>query len=312
VGGPLHRGAAVRRPSRPLLILLALALLVGGGAALLRLRGSADRPQAPRPAPPPLATEAVAALGRLVPAGDVRVLAAPITGIGGSPRITELSVGEGDRVAAGSLLARFDNGPVLRAERDLLRTRIANLERRVALENRELKRYRSLGSAGAVAAVELDRREQDLLSLQGLLQESRAQLAKVNTDLTLTELRAPLSGTVLRIHARVGERPAEKGVLELGASDRMEALLEVYESDIGRVRPGQSVRLSSENGGFSGSLSGVVSRITPQVRQREMLSTDPTGDADARVVEVRVRLDPADARRVERLAGLKVIGRLQS
>lgn len=264
-----------------------------------------------RPAPQAKPIEAVAALGKLVPAGDVRTLAAPITGMGGSPRITELTVVEGDRVQAGALLARFDNGPGQRAERDVLRTRITNLERRVAIESRELKRYRRLGAAGAVAAEELDRREQDLLTINGLLQETRAQLVKVNADLVLTELRAPLAGTVLRIHARVGERPGDKGILELGASDRMEALLEVYESDIERVRLGQQVRLTSENGGFSGSLSGVVSRINPQVRQREVLSTDPTGDADARVVEVRVRLDPADSRRVERLAGLKLIGRLQ-
>ena len=40
-----------------------------------------------------------------------------------------------------------------------------------------------------------------------------------------------------------------------------------------------------------------------------MLSTDPTGDADARVVEVNVALDPQDAARVSRLSGLKVIAR---
>lgn len=286
-------------------------MLVVGGVAVVRLRAPAARPALSRTPARPQPVEAVAALGKLVPAGDVRVLAAPITGMGGSPRITELTVVEGDRVSAGQLLARFDNGPGQRAERDLLRTRIANLERRLGLESRELQRYRRLGAAGAVAADELDRREQDLLTLNGLLQEARAQLVKVNTDLILTELRAPLAGTVLKIHARVGERPGDKGILELGASDRMEALLEVYESDIARVRLGQTVRLTSENGGFSGSLSGVVSRINPQVRQREVLSTDPTGDADARVVEVRVRLDPADAQRVQRLAGLKVIGRLQ-
>lgn len=278
---------------------------------MVSLRQPAARPALSLKAPRPQPVEAVAALGKLVPAGDVRVLAAPITGMGGSPRITELTVVEGDRVSAGQLLARFDNAPGQRAERDLLRTRIANLKRRLQLESRELQRYRRLGSAGAVAADELDRREQDLLTLNGLLQESQAELVKVNTDLTLTELRAPLSGTVLKIHARVGERPGDKGILELGASDRMEALLEVYESDIARVRLGQAVRLSSENGGFSGGLTGVVSRINPQVRQREVLSTDPTGDADARVVEVRVRLDPEDAQRVQRLAGLKVIGRLQ-
>jgi HlyD family secretion protein len=264
-------------------------------------------PVVPRPA----AIEPVAALGRLVPAGDVRVLAAPISGIGGSPRLTQLLVVEGQPVQAGQLLARFDTEPAQSAQVQLLATRIGNLQRRFTLETRELKRYRRLASAGAVAADELDRREQDLLTLSGLLQESRAEQVKAEADLRQTVLRAPLSGLVLKVHSRVGERPGDKGVLELGASDRMEALLEVYESDINRVRVGQPVRLTSENGGFSGSLSGVVSRINPQVRQREVLSTDPTGDADARVVEVRVRLQTADAARVRSLAGLKVIARLQ-
>jgi HlyD family secretion protein len=46
------------------------------------------------------------------------------------------------------------------------------------------------------------------------------------------------------------------------------------------------------------------------VRQREVLSTDPTRDADSRIVEVRLRLDPDDAQRVRDLTGLKVIARL--
>jgi HlyD family secretion protein len=253
----------------------------------------------------------VAALGRLDPSGDIRVLAAPITGIGGSPRITRLLVREGDQVQAGQLLATFDNAPNHRAEERLLITRIANLERRLGLQTRDLERYRRLAAAGAFSASELDLREQRTLELQGQLQESRAELARVRTDLVNTELRAPIDGTVLRIHARTGERPGDDGILELGNSERMEALVEVYESDIGRVRLGQTVRLTSENGGFDGTLVGRVSRISPQVRQRELLSTDPTGDADARIVEVRVRLDPEDARRVQDLTGLKVIAKLE-
>ena len=97
-------------------------------------RKAAPAPVASRPAAP----EAVAALGRLVPAGDIRVLAAPLSGMGGTPRITELHVAEGQRVEAGQLLARFDNGPGERAENLLLRTRITNLERRLVVERREL------------------------------------------------------------------------------------------------------------------------------------------------------------------------------
>ena len=260
---------------------------------------------------PPAPVEAVAALGQLEPGGDVRVLAAPITGIGGSPRITELLVAEGDRVQAGQLLARFDNQPLQRAELALIRSRIANLGRRLTIQTRDLERYRKLASDGAYSAADLDVLEQRTLELQGELQEARASLVKASTDLVNTELRAPIDGTVLRIQSRVGERPGDKGILELGASDRMEALVEVYESDIDRVRLGQTVTLTSENGGFDGSLRGTVRRISPQVRQREVLSTDPTGDADARVVEVRVRLDPSDGARVASLTGLKVIARLQ-
>ena len=81
------------------------------------------------------------------------MLAAPITGIGGSPRITRLLVREGDRVQAGQLLATFDNGPYQQAEARLLITRIANLERRLGLQSRDLERYRRLAAAGAFAAL---------------------------------------------------------------------------------------------------------------------------------------------------------------
>lgn len=253
----------------------------------------------------------MAALGRLDPQGEVRRLAAPISGIGGSPRITRLLVQEGSRVAAGQLLAEFDTAPALRAEQRQLQARVANLEQRLALQRRDIARYRSLGQSGAIARADLDSRETDLLALEGQWLESRTQLERVEADLQLTSLHAPIAGTVLRLHARVGERPGERGVLELGASDRMEAVVEVYESDIDRVRVGQTAVLTSEHGGFSGSLRGQVVRISPQVRQREVLATDPTQDADARIVEVRVALDPDSARRVQDLSGLKVIARLE-
>ena len=86
----------------------------------------------------------------------------------------------------------------------------------------------------------------------------------------------------------------------------MEALIEVYESDISRIKIGQTVTLVSENGGFDGSLLGTVERISPQVRQRNLLATDPTGDADARVVEVLVKLQPESANLVSKLTGMKI------
>ena len=288
------------------------ALTIGALMAMRRLDvqmpEKSDRQSVAKPASAP-GKRAIAALGRLEPAGEIRVLAAPIAGIS-PPRLTGLFVGEGDRVQKGQLLATFDTAPALRAQRTMLRTNIATLTKRLKLESRELNRYQNLTRAGAFAANELDRRKQQYLQLEGELQMAKAQLEKAEADLDNTELRAPITGTVLRIVARVGERPGDKGILEMGENDQMEAVLEVYESDINQVQLGQSVQITSENGGFGGVLKGTVIRISPQVRQREVLSTDPSTDVDARIVEVRVGLASEDAKKVRDLSGLKLIGRL--
>lgn len=291
-------------------------IAAGAGLGALLIAVAVGRklasPQAPAVAPAPITTprlEAVSALGTLQPAGDVRRLAAPSGSMGGSPRLLSLQVEEGQRVKQGELLATFDNRPRLLADLAAVTARIDSLQVQIRMQRREVQRYQSAASSGAAALVLLEEKKDDLVKLEGQLREAQAQRKGLQVDLADSELRAPLSGTVLKVHSRVGERPDADGVLELGAGDQMEAVAEVYESDINRVTLGQTVTLVSENGGFSGSLQARVIRISPQVRQRAVLSTDPTGDADARVVEVRLALDPADASKVRDLAGLKVIAR---
>ncbi len=259
----------------------------------------------------PISLEAVAALGRLEPYGDVRRLAAPITGFGGTPRILSLHAQEGDLIKEGELLAVFDNRPSVLADIDAIKARLRSLELEIALQKKEISRYQAAVLEGATALVLLENKEDELIRLEGQKDIAIAEQGGLNVDLVNTELRAPMDCLVLRVHSRVGERPGEDGVFEIGSNKSMEALIEVYESDVDRVKVGQLVTLTSENGGFKGILEGRVERISPQVRQRKVLSTDPTGDADARVVEVRVSLDPEYVRRVSRLTGMKVIARFQ-
>lgn len=291
-------------------------LLAGGGVvlviALLALGRTITKPAAAPPKPAAISAprvEAVSALGTLQPAGDIRKLAAPTSAMGGSPRLLSLQVEEGQRVQQGQLLATFGSRPRLVADLAAVTARIDSLQAQIRMQRREVERYQRAASSGAAALVLLEEKKDDLVKLEGQLREALAQRKGLQVDLADSELRAPLAGTVLKIHSRVGERPGNDGVLELGAGDQMEAVAEVYESDINRVKLGQRVTLVSENGGFSGSLEARVIRISPQVRQRAVLSTDPTGDADARVVEVRLALDPADAAKVRDRAGLKLIAR---
>ncbi len=253
--------------------------------------------------------EAVAALGQLTPAGEKRILAAPLSSFGGTPRISELLVDEGDQVEVGQVLAIFDNRPRLMADLAMSKARLKTLKNNIEFQEREVSRYTKTSKEGASPVSLLEAKVDSLRILEGKEKEIVAEINGIKVELDYTYLKSPIDGIVLKINSRVGERPGPGGVLQVGSNQSMEALIEVYESDVSRVNVGQEVSLISENGGFEGTLLGRVSQISPQVRQREVLSTDPTGDADARVVEVRVSLKPGSSSKVSRFTGMKVIAR---
>ena len=296
----------------PLWVLVGVlgAAVVGAGVWITR-RPTPDAPAAAA-VPSVRAPEAVAALGQLKPAGEVRRLAAPVSGFGGTPRIADLLVKEGDQIRKGQPLAIFDSRPQIEAEIAEVDAQIQSTALEVKLQEREVSSFAVAAKVGAAAMVVYEEKQDELRRFQREGVELIAKRRSLETDLADSELLSPINGVVLKIHSRVGERPGNDGVMEVGASQAMEALVEVYESDINRISVGQPVTLTSENGGFKGTLEGRVERITPQVRQRKVLSTDPTGDADARVIEVDVVLSPESAQRVTQLSGLKVIARFKT
>ena len=252
---------------------------------------------------------AVAALGQLSPSGEIRQLAAPITQFGSSPRIVEILVKEGDFVKKGDVLAIFENREklIIDLERndDLLKT----INDEIALKKDQIKRYELALSKDAYSFVQLSQRKDELLKLQKQKINLIGDKKNIEIDLFNSKLRSPIDGFILEINTRVGERPKSEGIMDIGSSQEMEALIEVYESDIDRVFISQNVELISENGGFKETLKGKVIRISPQVKQRKVLSTDPTGDADSRIIEVLVKLDKESIDLVQNYAGMKVIAR---
>ncbi len=253
--------------------------------------------------------DAVAALGQLSPAGEIRQLAAPISQFGSSPRLSELLVKEGDFVKKGSVLAIFENRKKLVADLEkknkLIKTNILE----ISLKEDQIKRYELAVKNSAYSLVQLSQRKDELLKLQKQKIINVGDKKDIEIDLFNSQLRSPIDGYILNVNTRVGERSKNEGILDIGSSQNMEALIEVYESDINRVFISQNVELSSENGGFKKILKGEVIRISPQVKQRKVLSTDPTGDADARIVEVLVKLNPESIKLVENYTGMKVIAK---
>jgi len=252
---------------------------------------------------------AVAALGQLSPAGEIRQLAAPTSQFGSSPRIVEMLVNEGDFVEKGDVLAIFENREKLISDLERNENLIKIIDDEISLKKDQIQRYELALSKDAYSFVQFSQKQDELLKLQKQKIKLTGDQKNIKIDLFNSKLRSPIDGFILEIKTRVGERPKNEGVLDIGSSQKMEALIEVYESDIDRVFISQNVELSSENGGFQKNLKGKVIRISPQVKQRKVLSTDPTGDADSRVIEVLVKLDQDSIDIVQNYAGMKVIAK---
>jgi HlyD family secretion protein len=229
--------------------------------------------------------ERVAALGRIEPGRGVIRVAGP-------PRptvvIERLLVEEGDAVRRGQAIASLAGIGVQQAE-------VARLAAELANADRELKRRHELHQGRVLS-------ESDWQAVELSRDVARARLTGAEAELELSTVRSPIDGRVLKIHAREGERVGADGIAEVGSTDRMYAVAEVYETDIGRVQVGRPARVRSS--ALAGELEGVVEQIGLEIGKQDTLDTDPVADVDARVVEVRVRI--LDAERVAALTNARV------
>ena len=123
-------------------------------------------------------------------------------------------------------------------------------------------------------------------------------------------MRAPEDGTVLDINARVGERPASSGIVNLGDTSQMTVEAEVYQTMIGRVAIGDPVTVTAE--ALSNDLYGVVSAIGLEIGRQSITSDDPAANTDARVVDVIVMLDQASSVLARRFTNLETIVRIDA
>jgi HlyD family secretion protein len=227
----------------------------------------------------------ISCLGRLEPGLGVVRVASPAEGGG---VIASLEVSEGDWVERGQILATLDDHVLRNAE-------VARLEAERSNALREAERMRRLSKRSATSAANLDAAEVGLRIAQANLDAARARVE-------LTRIRAPIVGQILEIHARPGERVRADGVLEMGDTQNMVAVAEVYETDIGSVVEGQ--RATIQSSALAAPLSGIVGRVGLKVGRMDVLGTDPIAKADARVIEVRIELDSSET--VARLTNLQV------
>ena len=231
---------------------------------------------------------AISSLGRLEPENGVVQLAGPSGGGLTGAVMKSLVVAEGDWVEKDQVVARLDSYDLRTAEVDRLEAVLTNARN-------EMARQQDLSKKSLTSKANFDAAQMDL-------DIALADLAAAKARLELAVVRAPLRAQVLEIHAYPGERVGPEGIMELGRTDKMYAVAEVYETDITAVKVGQSakIRLSA----MDRELTGKVERISLKVGRLDVVGTDPIAKTDARVVEVFILLDDSEA--VSRFTNMQV------
>lgn len=252
--------------------------------------------------------------------------------------LDSLARGEADLKAAEadlSLKAAQLTRARLQTESDLAarRMELARAEADLAVRGAVMQRSATLAKEGFASTETLESKRLERERAQHTAEEARARLARAQAieagapiDVTVAQrelaaaeaavararaaledslIRAPIEGRILAILARAGERIGADGVLEMGATDRMMAIVEIYESDVGRIALGQAAELRAPALG-SAALTGQLARIGLAVRRQSVVNADPSANTDARVVEARILLDPASSQRAADFTRLQI------
>lgn len=241
---------------RTLFLLIALPLVVGGAVWVAVAR--ADRG-------PEVRVEAVEerdVISTITATGQVRARRQVDVSSDVMGRVTELTVREGDEVEAGEVLLTVDPSQ-LRALVSRARATLSQAEAEVAREEANL-----LQAARELARLEgIVEQDPDLVSLQAVeeaatavevqdalltsarfgAEQAEAELAEVSDQLAKTTIRAPISGTVIRLNIEEGETAVVGTMnnpgsllLTIGDLSGIEAVMAVDETDIPHITVGDS------------------------------------------------------------------------
>ena len=132
-------------------------------------------------------------------------------------------------------------------------------------------------------------RPQDLQLAQAEVQSAKSAVKQAKAEQELSIVKSPITGTVLKINTKPGEIVSSQGIIEIGKTNQMYVVAEVYQTDIKKVRLGQKTIISST--ALPRKFKGTVTDIGLLVDRQKILNINPGADTDRRIVEVKIRID---------------------
>jgi HlyD family secretion protein len=193
----------------------------------------------------------------------------------------------------------------LDSKRLVAETAEAQLKEPIATKNRNLTSLQAqINQAKATLNQISEVRPVDVQAAQTEVESALSNVKSAQTALDRAYIRAPIAGQILKLHTRPGEKISDNGIVDMGKTDQMLAVAEVYQTDINKVRVGQQATITSQ--AFDGEIKGTVAQIGLQVEQQKVFKNQPGENLDRRIVEVKIRLNPTGSKRVASLTNLQV------
>ncbi|MFM7625996.1 MAG: efflux RND transporter periplasmic adaptor subunit [Gammaproteobacteria bacterium] len=213
----------------------------------------------------PVAVPEVVSFNGTIAARDEAAISAE--GEGG--RVAALFAEVGDRVRAGTVLAKLDT--------TLVAPQVASLEASLeesranaAVAEADFRRAQAVAATGALSVQEIERRGAAATAAGSKVKVVTAQLTEARARLRRTEVRAPFDGIVLTRSAEVGQLAGPGGapLFRLGRAGAVEMRGNVAERDLPRLAAGQTarVRVTGVAEPFVGRVRLIGAVIDPQTR----------------------------------------------
>jgi multidrug resistance efflux pump len=151
-------------------------------------------------------------------------------------------------------------------------------------------------------------REEDQSLAEANLQLARAQLQEASARYEKTFIRSPIDGLVLRKHHRNGESVSNSStvpdpILTVGDNRVLRVRVEVDETEVSKVRVGQSAYVTADAYGDQ-KFWGHVVRVGQELGRKNVRTDEPTERVDTKILETLVELNPG----VNIPVGLRVDG----
>ncbi|HYC50761.1 MAG TPA: efflux RND transporter periplasmic adaptor subunit [Gemmatimonadaceae bacterium] len=188
----------------------------------------------------------------------------------------------GQRVAAGTLIARLDDSAI-RDQELSTRSNVATAQNAYEIAQRELERAEALLKAGAIAERDMERARNGALAAQTQLSNARAMHASAQQTQSRTRVVAPFAGVISARQVNAGD-VVTPGTALFTMVDPSTMRLEasVPAQSLSQVRVGLPVEFAVAgypNNRFTGRVSRVNPTADPATRQVRIIATIPNAGA---------------------------------